>query len=42
VDQLTKKAGYPEEDLLMLLIILRKMGYIDVTLETCEKIKAKL
>ena len=42
IDQLVKKTGYQEEDLLMLLVILRSMKYIDVSLETREKIKAKL
>ena len=42
VDQLIRETGYQEEDLLILLVILRSMKYIDVSLETHEKIKAKL
>jgi hypothetical protein len=42
IDQLIEKTGYVEEDLLLLLIILKGLGYIDVSVEGREKIKAKL
>jgi hypothetical protein len=42
IDQLIEKTGYVEEDLLLLLIILKGLGYIDVSIEGREKIKAKL
>jgi hypothetical protein len=42
IDQLIEKTGYMEEDLLLLLIILKGLGYMDVSVEGREKIKAKL
>jgi hypothetical protein len=42
IDQLIEETGYTEEDLLLLLIILKGLGYIDVSVEGREKIKAKL
>ena len=42
IDQLIEKTGYVEEDLLLLFIILKGLGYIDVSVEGREKIKAKL
>jgi hypothetical protein len=42
IDQLIEKTSYMEEDLLLLLIILKGLGYIDVSVEGREKIKAKL
>jgi hypothetical protein len=42
IDQLIEETGYVEEDLLLLLIILKGLGYIDVSVEGREKIKAKL
>jgi len=42
IDQLIEKTSYVEEDLLLLLMILKGFGYIDVSIEGREKIKAKL